>query len=171
MGENFSPTALPTLPEGRFEGRVAFQQLVRDALHCAADQGWTQLLLSDANFHDWPLGERAVVESLHQWARSGRHVILLAVDFGDMVRRHARFVQWRVRWEHIITCRRADAAEPLELPSVLWSPSWVLQRHDPLRCIGTVGGDPRQRVVLRETLNEWVHSKSTVGLPASVLGL
>ncbi len=54
------------MPSGRFEGREAFQKLVRDALACAAQEGWRELIVSDANFHDWPLGERAVVESLQQ---------------------------------------------------------------------------------------------------------
>ena len=31
------------LPSGRFEGRNDFQQLVRDALACAAREGWREL--------------------------------------------------------------------------------------------------------------------------------
>ena len=46
----------PGLPEGRFEGREAFRQRVRDALACAAREGWQEIMLSDADFHDWPLG-------------------------------------------------------------------------------------------------------------------
>ena len=60
------------LPDGRFSGREAFQQLVRDALTTAARDGWREIIISDANFHDWPLGEKAVVESLQAWARGGR---------------------------------------------------------------------------------------------------
>jgi len=159
------------LAQGRFAGRAAFQQLVRQGLQCAVAEGWSSLILSDANFHDWPLGERAVVESLHQWARSGRSCTVLAADYGDMVQRHARFVQWRVRWDHIIVCRKADTADPLEVPSALWSPAWVIQRHDPLRCIGISGSEAERRVLLRQTLDEWLTRKSTAGLPASVLGL
>lgn len=59
------PVSSPSgLPEGRFTGREAFQQMVRDAFATAAREGWAEILISDANFHDWPLGERAVVESL-----------------------------------------------------------------------------------------------------------
>ena len=64
MTDNDNDPVPVTLPEGRFEGRVAFQQLVRDALACAAQEGWNEIILSDASFEDWPLGERAVVESL-----------------------------------------------------------------------------------------------------------
>ncbi|MBS0469279.1 MAG: hypothetical protein JSS31_06075 [Proteobacteria bacterium] len=159
------------LPGGRFEGRGAFQQLVRDALACAAQEGWRELILCDADFHDWPLGERAVAESLQQWARSGRRLTLLAADYGELQRRHARFVQWRVRWDHIIQCRRAGAADPQDLPSAIWSPQWVLQRHDPLRCSGVTGTEPERRVLLREAIDEWLDRKSTPGFSASILGL
>ncbi len=159
------------LPSGRFEGREAFQQLVRDALQCAAREDWPELVFSDANFHDWPLGERAVADALQQWSRTGRRFTLLAADFSEIVRRHARFVQWRVRWDHIIVCRRAAAADPLDLPSAIWSPGWVLQRHDPVRCVGVTGREPDRRVLLREALNEWQERKSSPGFPATVLGL
>lgn len=163
--------AQSSLPAGRFEGRVAFQQLVRDALACAAREGWPELILSDASFHDWPLGERSVADSLQDWARAGRRFVLVAAGFNEIVRRHARFVQWRVRWDHIIVCRKASVADPQDVPSALWSPLWALQRHDPVRCNGVAGAEPERRIILRESLQEWVDRKSTPGFPASVLGL
>lgn len=51
--------------------------------------GLDDIILSDANFHDWPLGERAVIESLQAWARTGRRMTLLACSYDDVVRRHA----------------------------------------------------------------------------------
>lgn len=164
------PTQSP-LPEGRFEGRVAFQQLVRDALAVAARQGWPELVLSDGSFQDWPLGEQSVTESLAQWARSGRRFVMVAAGFDEIVRRHARFVQWRVRWDHIIVCRKAAVADPQDVPSVLWSPQWVLHRHDASRCNGMTGSEPERRVLLRESLQEWMERRSSPGFPASVLGL
>jgi len=171
MNDNNDAAQQAPLASGRFDGRTVFQELVRQAVQSAARENWPTLVFSDANFHDWPLGERMVVDSLHQWARSGRSFILLAADYGDMVQRHARFVQWRVRWDHIIVCRKADTADPQDVPSALWSPAWFLQRHDPLRCIGITGYEAARRVMLRQTLDEWLGRKSTVGLPASVLGL
>jgi hypothetical protein len=159
------------LPSGRFEGREAFRQRVRDALACAAREGWPELVLSDVNFHDWPLGERAVCESLQQWSRGGRRCTLLAIDYSEVLRLHARFVHWRRRWDHIIVCRQAGSAAPQELPSALWSPAWALQRLDPARCIGVTGREPERRVLLRAELGEWLENKSTPGFPASVLGL
>jgi len=168
------PPSLPELPElpvGRFSSREAFQQMVRDALATAAREGWQEILVSDANFHDWPLGERSVVEALQDWAHGSRRFTMLAGRYDEVVRRHARFVRWRGTWDHIITCRRSPAADPLDIPSALWSPRWVMQRLDPERCAGVTGPEPDRRVLLRETLDEWLRSKSTPGFPASTLGL
>ena len=159
-----------TLPQGRFEGREAFRQLVRDALACAAREGWRELILSDADFHDWPLGERAVIESLGAWARSGRSLVMLARSYDDVTRHHARFVTWRRTWAHIIDCRRCAKADPAELPSVLWSPGWVLRRLDAERSAGVCSVDPEARLLTRESLKEWL-GQSSPGFPASTLGL
>ena len=163
--------SLPGLPSGRFSGREAFTQLVRDGLAAAAREGWSEIVLSDANFHDWPLGELAVIESLQQWARGGRRFTMLACTYDEVMRRHARFVRWRGTWDHIITCRRSPEADPLDLPSALWSPAWVLHRIDPLRSVGVSGADPERRVLLRESLNEWLRGKSSPGFPSTTLGL
>jgi hypothetical protein len=170
---NTPPAAqlLPDLPSGRFSGRDAFMQLVRDGLATAARDGWSEIVVSDANFHDWPLGELAVIESLQQWAHSGRRFTMLACTFDDVIRRHARFVRWRGTWDHIISCRRSPSADPLDLPSALWSPAWVMHRLDPFRCVGVSGFEPERRVLLRESLNEWLRSKSSPGFPSTTLGL
>lgn len=165
------PVPPAPLLEGRFEGRNAFTQCVRDALAHAAQAGWRELILSDAHFADWPLGERAVIEALDAWARSGRHLTLLAKSYDDVVRRHARFVRWRTTWDHIIQCRASPGADALDIPSMIWSPTWVLHRLDPVRCIGVAGADPGRRVAAHELLREWLQTKSTPGFPASTLGL
>jgi hypothetical protein len=158
------------LPSGRFAGRIAFQQLMRDALACAARESWPEIILCDADFHDWPLGERAVAESLQEWSAAGRRCTLLARRYDQVVRRHARFVTWRQRWSHIIDARACAFADPLELPSAIWSPGWVMQRLDPERCNGISGREPERRLSLRECLNEWL-AKSSASFPSSTLGL
>lgn len=158
------------LPLGRFEGRVAFQQLVRDALACAAREGWREIILSDASFEDWPLGERAVADSLQAWSASGRRCILLARRYDEVVRRHARFVTWRRTWSHIVEAHGCASADVLELPSAIWSPGWVLHRLDPQRCNGFTGTEPERRLALRELLDEWL-LKSSPAFPATTLGL
>src|SRR5690349_1272803 len=92
--------AAAPLPSRRFEGREEFRQLVRDALACAAREGWREIILADPGFEDWPLGERAVAESLQAWSSGGRSIVLLAHDYDAVLRQHARFVQWRRQWSH-----------------------------------------------------------------------
>ncbi|MDA8456312.1 hypothetical protein M4R22_16205 [Acidovorax sp. GBBC 3334] len=159
------------LPEGRFEGRSAFADGVRAALACAAREGWQELVLCDFDFHDWPLGERDVEASLQAWAGRGRRLTLLAAGYDEVVRRHARFVQWRTTWDHIVQCRKAPVTDRLELPSVLWSDRWVLQRLDPQRCMGVAGSEPERRLLVREALDEWLLRRSAPAFPATTLGL
>ena len=158
------------LPSRRFEGREDFRQLVRDALACAAREGWREIILSDASFEDWPLGERAVAESLQAWSHSGRRMVLLARKYDTVVRQHASFVRWRGTWSHIITASACPSADPLELPSALWSPQWTMERRDIDRCNGYCGSEPDRRVAVRETLAAWLQ-KSTPAFPATTLGL
>jgi hypothetical protein len=158
------------LPSRRFEGREDFRQLVRDALATAAREGWRELVLSDASFADWPLGERAVVESLQSWSKTGRQVTLLAKRYDDVVRMHPRFVQWRGKWSHIITAVACPSADLLDLPSAIMSPAWVLERRDIERSNGYCGSEPERRVALRESLAEWLR-QATPAFPATTLGL
>ena len=158
------------LPAGRFTGRVDFQQLVRDALARAAQEGWREMILSDPDFADWPLGERAVAESLGAWSASGRRCTLLACRYDELAIRHARFVSWRRTWSHIVEARACTAADPLEFPSAIWSPGWVMQRLDPQRCNGVSGAEPERRLLLKENLQAWI-AKSSASFPATTLGL
>jgi hypothetical protein len=158
------------LASGPFQGRGAFQQLVRDALAAAAREGWREIILCDPDFEDWPLYERATVQSLQDWSQAGRKCILLARRWDGVIRRHARFVTWRGMWSHIIDARGCPSADPLELPSAVWTPAWAMERRDLERCQGYSGAEPQRRLVLREKLSEWL-SKSTPAFPATTLGL
>jgi hypothetical protein len=158
------------LPSGPFNGIDEFRQLVRDALAAAAAQGWREIVLSDPGFEEWPLGERAVAQSLADWSRTGRKCILLARRWDDVMRRHARFVTWRRTWSHIIEARSVPSADPLEIPSAIWTPTWVLERRDLVQSRGYMGPEPDRRLTLRENLNEWL-SKSTSSFPSATLGL
>ncbi|MGP1629625.1 MAG: hypothetical protein ACTS5V_06780 [Giesbergeria sp.] len=169
--ENSEPQSPATLLEGRFEGRNDFAQWVRDALVHAGQAGWREIILSDASFADWPLGESAVIESLNVWARGGRKFTLLAKNYDEVVRRHPRFVRWRTTWDHIILCRASPNTDALDLPSMIWSPEWVLHRLDPVRSIGVAGTEPGRRVAAQELLREWIQTKSSPGFSATTLGL
>lgn len=168
--DDLSGPDVPQRPTGRFQGRVAFQQMVRDALACAAHEGWREIVISDPNFEDWPLGERAVCTSLQAWARPGRKLTMLAVEYGEVLRRHPRFVAWRITWSHLIDCRACRSASPQDLPSGLYSPVWTLRRLDLEHSSGMCTDAAQQRVVLQQTQAEWLR-KSSPAFPASTLGL
>lgn len=165
--EDARPVALP---QGRLSGRSVFVQAVRDALEAAAREGWNELILCDANFADWPLGERAVAEALQAWSRGGRRFVMLAMDYSGLPRQHARFVKWRQTWDHIIECRVCRTTDALAFPSVFWTPAWVMQRIDVERDVLVCDSEAARRVTLRQVLDE-CRRDSTPGFPASVLGL
>ena len=164
------PSDPPQHPTGRFLGRGAFQQVVRDALACAAHEGWREIVVSDSTFDDWPLGERAVCTSLQAWARPGRQFTMLAVAYDEVIRRHARFVAWRTTWSHLIDCRACRSADPQDMPSALYSPVWSMRRLEREHSSGICGDDIQQRVLLQQAQAEWLR-KSRPAFPSSTLGL
>ncbi len=155
---------------GRFVGREAFEQWVRNALAQAAHDGWREIILSDATFADWPLRERAVVESLQSWSASGRRLVMLATQYDEVIRNHARYVSWRKTWGHIIECRVCKVANVLDFPSAIWSRDWFMHRVDSQRSTGVFGEDRERGVQLKELLDEKIRNSSP-GFPASTLGL
>ena len=169
-----TPEASATLPlpllEGRFSGCSEFSDLIRHALAAAVVQDWREIILSDPDFEDWPLGERAVVQSLNDWSRGGRKLIMLARSYDTVLRRHARFVVWRKTWSHIVECRSTARASADKFPSALWSPEWALERVDVTRSVGVAGSDLARRIALKERLNEGILNASPA-FPATVLGL
>jgi hypothetical protein len=163
------PSATP-VPEGRFAGREAFAQLVRDGLALASQQGWREMVFCDPNFEDWPLHERQTLELLNAWARTGRHFRMYANQYDSVVRYQARFANWRRTWGHIIDCRVCRQIDTVNFPSLLWSPQWAMQRLDPVRCSGVSGSEPERLVQVRELLDA-LHQASIPGFPATTLGL
>ncbi len=161
---------LPALPDGRFTGRTEFADLIRNALAVAAVQGWREMTWCDPTFEDWPLGERAVAESLTDWAKTGRKLTMMDKKNYELLRRHARFVTWRRTWAHIIECRRSITASGDNMPSALLGPNWVLERLELQHCTVVSGSEAARRVALRERINERLH-KSVSAFPATTAGL
>ncbi len=159
-----------TLLEGSFDGRTEFAQLIRDALATAARKGWRELLLADASFEDWPLGERAVIDSLQAWSKTGRKFTIVAKRFDTLIAKHHRFVTWRGQWSHIIEARAVPSADASEFVSAIYSPHWVMRRLDLVRSKGVAGSDAPRRLRLREEVNEWL-GKSSPSFAATTLGL
>lgn len=160
----------PELPHGRFEGRLEFAELVRRSFVLAAEQGWREIIICDPNFEDWPLGERRVAQALQDWAASGRKLTMLAQNYDEVVRRHARFVSWRRTWSHIVECRGIASVSASDLPSAFWSPVWVFERLDLARCTGMAGPEAARRLALRERLAEKLQ-RSSPAFAATTLGI
>lgn len=160
----------PPMESGRFVGREAFRQQLRDSLQGAAREGWSQLILCDAGFEDWPLNEKSVVDSLQAWARTGRTLTIVAAQYDGVVRQLPRFVNWRRTWGHIVDSRICRQIDAVNFPTVLWSPHWAVQRLDPVRGSGIAGAEPERIVQIREMLQELLKI-STPGFPATTLGL
>ena len=158
------------LPQGRFCGPAEFAELVRGALAAAAAQGWREIIICDSTFETWPLGERVVAQSLHDWSKSGRKLTMLAKNYNQVVRKHARFVSWRRTWTHLVECRANAALSDDELPRALWSPVWVFQTLDLARCTGVCGSEPVRKVALKERLDECLRLSSP-SFAATTLGL
>ena len=97
-----------------FAGRVDFQRLLVEALAWASAHGCRELHAWDASFVDWPLSDAAVLAALQSWARQGRQLHLLALQYDDLARRHPRFVRWRRDYAHCVTARAVEPEVRLE---------------------------------------------------------
>jgi hypothetical protein len=166
-GRNMSETALL---QGVFTGRVAFSQLIRDALQQAATEGWKQMVWSDVNFEDWPLHEKVVSDALYAWSKSGRQLIMISKNYNSILKYKHRMVVWRQKWGHIVDARLLKQMEDDRFPSVLWSPGWFMQRQELENFQGFATTDRAKGVQCQELLSG-LYQRSSPGFPASVLGL
>jgi hypothetical protein len=162
--------AKPVLLDGVFAGRKDFQQLIRNAIAQAAEEGWREMAWFDLNFADWPLGERSVEASLQAWSETGRKLTIVAKRFDTLVATQHRFVAWRKQWSHIIEARAVSSASDEEFPSAILAPSWAMHRLQPTLCKGVAGYGAKRRVDLRELTNEWL-AISSPAFAATTLGL
>lgn len=97
-----------------FAGRAEFQRLVIESLDWVAAQGCRELHAWDSSFADWPLSDANVLTALTTWARHGRQLHLLALQYDDVARRHPRFVRWRRDFGHCVTALAVEPEVPLQ---------------------------------------------------------
>lgn len=151
--------------------RSDFVQALRDGFALAAAQGCRELLLSDPDFADWPLGEPAVLDHLTRWAFAHRKLTMLGRHFDEVSRRHARFVSWRRQWSHVIECRSPDGDDEHEVPTVLLAPGLVtLRLLNPIQYRASWSVDEGDAVRAREHLDALLQ-RSVEAFPATTLGL
>lgn len=97
-----------------FASRVEFQRLLTEAFAWAGEHGCRELHAWDASFVDWPLSDATTLAALANWARPGRQLHLLALQYDDLARRHPRFVRWRRDYAHCVTARAVEPELRLE---------------------------------------------------------
>ena len=95
---------------------------------------------------------------------------MLAQNYNEVMRRHARFVSWRRAWSHIVECRGSASVSTSDLPSAFWSPVWVVERLDLARSTGMAGPEAARRLALRERLAEKLQ-RSSPAFAATTLGI
>jgi hypothetical protein len=151
--------------------RGEFHDALRQALEQAASDGCRELFISDPDFSDWPLSEPAVVDSLTRWALPHRRLTVLAQNYDEMPRRHPRWVVWRRRWDHVVTCRALESPEVGAVPSLLLAPGLATVRlFDPVHYRASVSTHADDALRAREHLDALLQQSSDA-FSASVLGL
>lgn len=110
------------------DGRSACLDALREAITLAADEGCRTMYWCDADFADWPIGEKAVVEALTRWAQAHRRLTVLAANFERFHERFPRWVQFRRQWAHVVECRSHESLEPAQWPGLLLAPGLVTVR-------------------------------------------
>jgi hypothetical protein len=151
--------------------RGEFQAAIRSAFDDAADQGCREIWLCDADFADWPLGEKAVIAALTRWAQAHRRLLLVAQSYDEFARRHPRWVEWRRIWSHVVECKAIADLEPGQMPSVLLSLGRrCVRRVDPVRFRGSVADDAVALTAARESIDA-IAQRSEDAFPVTTLGI
>jgi hypothetical protein len=157
--------------DGLIRSRSEFHAALRAAFAAAADAGCREIWLCDDDYADWPLGERAVIDDLTRWAESHRCLTVIARHFDTVTRRHARWVEWRRTWAHVVQCRSNDELEAGQMPTLLLAPGATSVRLvDRVNYRGSVSRLAADAVLWRETIDA-VLQRSAETFPATTLGL
>ncbi|MET0332642.1 MAG: hypothetical protein ABW190_00105 [Rhizobacter sp.] len=160
------------LPETRLiTSRTEFHEGLKEAFAFIADKGCREVIIADPNFADWPLSDRAVLESLTRWAYRHRKLIILAESFDEFPRRHARWVEWRRQWSHVVECRAADTADVGQVTGLFLVPELITLRVlDPDHYRASLSFDPADALRARDGV-EAVLQRSEEAFPVTTLGL
>lgn len=167
-----APDPSPAPSRLAIDGRVAFAEAVRTALARVADEPPRELFLVDADFDDWPLGERAVVDAFDRWARTHRRLVLAACRWDALARRHPRWVAWRRTWSHVVDCRQLLDIEPADCPTLLVAPGLcTIRLVDALGRRGALHW--KDALAAREAMAtvDALLQRSEPGFPVTTLGL
>lgn len=162
---------MTTQAGGLITTRSEFHDALRFGFAQAAAQGSRELWLCDDDFADWPLSERAVIEHLTEWAFSSRRLTLLARHFDAVSRRHARWIEWRRQWSHIVSCRANTELEAGAMPIVLVATGTLSVRvSDAVHYRGRLSTERADELRCKEAIDA-VLQRSDEAFPATTTGL
>ncbi|HEY2561896.1 MAG TPA: hypothetical protein VGI48_19480 [Caldimonas sp.] len=160
-GDNILPIA----------SRSEFTGAIRASFALAAQDGANEIVIVDPNFADWPLNDRAVVDSLVAWVDSRRSLTVFADSFEEIARRQSRFVEWRRQWAHVVRCRSDPELETEQVPTILLAPGVTCVRLlDRVRYRGTVSNRAVDMTECQETIDALLQ-RSAEAFPVTTLGL
>ena len=152
-------------------GRTEFQAALRAAFAAIATAPCRELWLCDENYADWPLGDRATVDLLTQWAASSRRITLIARNFDEVARRHPRWVDWRKTWSHIVSCRTNSELATGEMPTIFLAAGTLSVRlSDNVHHRGRASRAKVEEIACKEHIDA-VLQRSEEAFPATTTGL
>lgn len=158
-------------PNPVITSRGDFQGAIRLAFKQVAEAGVRHVWLLDPNFADWPLSEPAVIEQLSAWAAPHRRLTLVAGNYDDLSRRHARWAEWRRHWSHVVECRHNPEIEVEKIPTLLLASGVTcVQLLDREHFRGSISGAATNLARARESIDA-VLQRSSEAFAVTTLGL
>jgi hypothetical protein len=158
---------------GPIDGRSDWLAALREAFLAAPDAGVREMVLVDASFDDWPLGEPAVIDALTRWLRlPGRRMRMAGLTFDGMQGSQPRFAGWRRSWTHAIEVVAPLEVKAADMPCLLVSaqPPMVLELFDRDRFRGRLSRDAREARLATDRVAALLQ-RSEPSWPANSLGL
>lgn len=145
---------------------------VRWALRRASALRARQVWCFDADFADWPLDDREVIEALTRWLQlPQRRLTLLAEHWQAVPRRHARFTAWRREWIHAIDTLAVPPEQMAPWAALLVDDQGtVLRLFDREHWRGAAAHDPGLATLLRHEVDA-LAQRSGPDFPVTPLGL
>lgn len=99
---------------GAFSGRVQARQALLEALQAALQEQARVIQVWDTRLQDWPWSDPALLQALPLWARPGRVLQLLTLNYEELAREHPRFVRWRRDYAHCVRAQALDEGYGLQ---------------------------------------------------------
>ena len=156
---------------GLIDSRSGFHNALHDAFADIAAHPCLQVWMCDTDFADWPLNDAAVIDELVRWAQPHRRLVVLAQSFGDVVRRHPRWVTWRRQFAHAVECRLVEPMEQGRMPTLFTAQGGLtVKLVDPQRYRGSWSREAADGRLACELIDA-VSQRSTEAFPATTLGL